>query len=139
MTQNGANTWNVTFAQISWLEKLLSTHGNIGSVTRHHDIVFEVDRRKQGDHLSIICLNEYTMGITAVHRVIHVFGKPEIIYIGGGWCGYTLQAKEFCLAEGIGLYVTEEMLGGLWANDYWNYCSRDKNGDPVYHLSRERA
>lgn len=136
MTTNGSNNWNVSFAQISWLERLLSTHGNVGSVTRRDDIVFEIARKLPADHLTVVCLNEYTMGLTAVHRVIHEFGKPGIIYVGGGWCGYTRQAKEFCVSEHIGLYVTNEMSGGLWENEHWTYCKRDKNGDPLYHFCR---
>jgi hypothetical protein len=139
MTQNGANNWNVSFAHISWLERLLITHGNVLGVSRHDDLVFEVQRRRQADELSVVCLNEYTMGLTAVHRVIHELGKPSIIYVGGGWCGYTMQAKQFCLSEQIGLYVTDEMSGGLWANECWSYCKRDKDGNPVYHLSRQQV
>jgi hypothetical protein len=139
MSQNGRNSWDVSFAQISWLERLLSTHGNCGALTRHDDLVFELDRKQQTDHLSIVCLNEYTMGFTAVQRVIHEFGKPSIIYIGGGWCGYTEQAKQFCLSERMGLYVTNEMSGALWATEYWAYHQRDKDGNPIYHLSREQA
>jgi hypothetical protein len=134
MMGNGVNNWSVSFAQISWLQQLLITHGNVAKVTRRDDIVFEVDRKRQADHLTVVCLNEYTMGLTAVHRVIHEFGKPGIIYVGGGWCGYTLQAKEFCIAEHVGLYVTDEMSGGLWANEHWIYCKRDKDGDPVYRI-----
>ncbi|WP_336973098.1 hypothetical protein [Alcaligenes sp. PF14] len=139
MSQNGSNTWNVSFAQISWLERLIRSHGNFLNLSRHHDIVFELDRRQQQDHLSIICLNEYAMGLTAVHRVIHEFGKPSIIYIGGRWCGYTEQAKEFCLSERIGLYVTNEMSGALWASEYWGYHQRDQKGNPNYYFSREQA
>lgn len=139
MNKNGSNDWNVSFAQISWLERLLRTHGNTEALSRHHDLVFEVDRKRQKDHISVVCLNEYTMGLTAVHRVIHEFGKPTIIYIGGGWCGYTEQAKQFCLAEQIGLYVTDEMSGALWATECWTYHQRDKDGNPIYHLSREQA
>jgi hypothetical protein len=122
-----------------WLERLLSTHGNVKSISRHNDLAFEIARNRQGDQLSVICLNEYTMGLTAVNRVIAEFGKPSIIYIGGGWCGYTLQAKQLCIHEQIGLYVSDEMSGGLWANEYWAYCKRDRDGNPDYHLSREQA
>jgi len=139
MSQNGSNTWDVSFAHISWLEKLLRSHGNSGTLTRHHDLVFELDRKRQKDHLSIVCLNEYTMGLTAVQRVIHEFGKPSIIYIGGGWCGYTEPAKQFCLSERIGLYVTEEMSGALWAAEYWDYHQRDKDGNPIYRFTGRQA
>lgn len=139
MSQNGSNSWDVSFAHISWFERLLRAHGNCGTLTRRDDLVFELYRKQQKDHLSVVCLNEYTMGITAVQRVIHEFGKPSIIYIGGGWCGYTEQAKQFCLSEGIGLYVTNEMSGALWATEYWAYHQRDRDGNPIYHLSRDQA
>lgn len=139
MTNNGHNNWNVSFARIAWLEKLIQTHGNTLVLSRHDDIVFEVDRKRQSDRISIICLYQYTMGITAVQRVIHEFGKPSIIYIGGGWCGYTKQAKQFCLSERIGLYVSDEMQGALWADNYWGYHKRDQNGNPDYFISNERA
>jgi len=38
---NGVNNWSVSFAQISWLQQLLITHGNVAKVTRRDDIVFE--------------------------------------------------------------------------------------------------
>jgi hypothetical protein len=139
MTANGTNSWHVSFAHISWFERLLTSHSNIRAVSRHDDLVFEVQRVHQKDQLSVVCLNEYTMGLTAIQRVIQEFGKPHIIYIGGGWCGYTAQAKEFCSNEHIGLYVTDEMSGALWSNEYWSYCKRDKDGHPIHHISRERA
>ncbi|AWH38863.1 hypothetical protein C1929_19810 [Stenotrophomonas sp. ZAC14D1_NAIMI4_6] len=110
-------------------------HGNCVSLDRRDDLVFEFIRKQQNDRLTVVCLNEYTMGLTAVQRVIHEFGKPSIIYIGGGWCGYTEQAKNFCLMERIGLYVTNEMPGALWSTEYWSYCQRDKDGNPISHLS----
>ena len=64
MTNNGSNTWDVSFAHISWFERLLKTHTNVLEVSRHHDLVFEVDRKTQQDHLTIFCCNEYTMGLT---------------------------------------------------------------------------
>ncbi|MDR3483118.1 MAG: hypothetical protein P4L91_20665 [Burkholderiaceae bacterium] len=131
---NGTNTWNVSFAHISWFENLLNGHGNVKALSRHDDLVFEVDRKQQADHLKIICLNEYTMGLTAAQRVIHEFGKPNLIYIGGGWCGYTPQAHKFCLSERIGLYVTDEMSGALWKADAWNYYKRNKEGDSIYNV-----
>jgi hypothetical protein len=137
MTRNGSNTWNVRYSHISWLERLLSTHGNVKSISRHDDLVFEIARDRQADQLRVVCLREYTMGLTSVQRVIAEFGKPAIIYIGGGWCGYTPQAKTFCLQERIGLYVSDEMSGGLWADEYWAYFKRDKDGNPDYHLRGE--
>jgi hypothetical protein len=94
---NGSNTWNVSFSQIAWLERFLSSHKNLTGIERHDDIIFEVNRKRPQDHLSILCCNEYTMGLTLVQRGLHEFGSVNIFYIGGGWCGYTREAKEFCI------------------------------------------
>jgi hypothetical protein len=129
---NGRNDWGVSFAHISWFERLLRSHSNVGQVTRHDDLVFEIDRKAQGDHLTVFCCNEYTMGLTSVHRAIHEFGPQNIIYIGGGWCGYTREAKQFCFDSKIGLYVTDEMSGALWKDEYWDYFQKDRDGNPIY-------
>jgi hypothetical protein len=130
---NGSNHWGVAFHRIVWFERSLSTHPNITNVVRHDDIIFEVDRIRQRDHLTILCCYEYAMGITAVHRALHEFGSLNIIHIGGGWCGYTMEAKEFCLDSSIGLYVSDEITGALWKNEFWTYHQKDKEGNPVYY------
>ncbi|HEX4304311.1 MAG TPA: hypothetical protein VHZ78_16075 [Rhizomicrobium sp.] len=130
---NGANTWGVQFSHIKWLESLLQAHDNVLNVSRHNDIIFEIDRQAQSDHLTLLCCNEYTMGLTLVHRALHEFGKLDIMYIGGGWCSYTKEAKGFCLKQQIGLYVTDEMSGALWKSAFWDYHKRDKDGNPEYH------
>ena len=130
---NGPNTWGVRFSLITWFERLLCTHPNVAAVSRRDDILFDVTRKKQHDQLVVLCCNEYTAGVTIVHRALAEFGKVDIIYIGGGWCGYTVQAKEFCVSSRMGLFVTDEMMGALWANDYWTYHKRNKNGDPIHY------
>jgi hypothetical protein len=130
---NGNNTWDVRFSHIAWFERLLLSHKNLTNVQRHDDIIFEVDRVAQKDHLKILCCNEYAMGVTLVQRGLAEFGGVNIFYIGGGWCGYTQEAKEFCQSQNIGLFVTDEVHGALWKADYWTYHRRDKDGNPVYY------
>ena len=130
---NGSNTWGVAFSKVMWFERLLKSHGNIKNVIRRDDIIFEVDRTQQADHLTILCCDEYAMGITAVHRALNEFGSLDIIHIGGGWCGYTFSAKEFCLDSSIGLYISNEMSGALWKNEFWKYHQADKDGNPIYY------
>jgi len=71
------------------------------------------------------------MGLTLVQRALEEFEDLGIIYIGGGWSGYTEIAKDFCLTSNIGLYVTDEMSGALWKDEYWDYYRKDENGDPI--------
>lgn len=134
---NGSNDWGVAFSDIQWLGRLLTTHQNVRDVTRSRDILFEVARARQADRITVVCLRQYVMGITLVQRVLSEFPDVSIIYIGGGWSRYTAEAKEFCLERHIGLYVTDEMSGALWSNEFWAFCKRDEKGDPAYFLGTE--
>lgn len=134
---NGNNDWGVPFSQITWFDMLLKNHKNIESVERTDDIVFDVVRKRQGDTLRILCLREYTMGLTMVQRAQDEFGDLKIIYIGGGWNASTTDAKEYCLDNNIGLYVSDEMSGALWKDDYWNYFKTDSNGNQVNFIREE--
>jgi hypothetical protein len=131
---NGSNNWGIEFSKVMWFHRLLQSHGNIKNIVRRDDIIFEVDRIQQSDHLTILCCHEYTMGITSAYRALNEFGSLDIIHIGGGWCGYTMEAKEFCLQSSIGLYVSDEMSGALWKDESWKYHRKDKDGNPIYNL-----
>ena len=131
---NGCNDWGVPFSDIMWFDRLIKNHGNVVSADRNLDILFIATRKAQADTLNILCLREYAMGLTLVLRALNEFGHLDIIYIGGGWNGYTPEAKEYCLESKIGLYVTDEMSGALWIDEYWNYHQKDKEGNPKYFV-----
>jgi hypothetical protein len=80
----------------------------------------------------VLCLDEYSFGITALNRALLEFPMVNIISVGGNWNGYTPEAKEACLDKDLGLYNSAEINGGLWRDDYWNYVRKDKDGNPVY-------
>lgn len=128
---NGGNDWGTPYCDIVFLDRLIVTHKNISSSSRSHDILFTVQRENQGDTLRILCLRQYTMGKTMVDRALHEFGDLDLIYIGGGWNGYQSEAKEQCVSARIGLYVTDEMTGALWRDEYWNYQKRDDEGNTI--------
>jgi len=131
MSENGSNNWNVSFGSISFLNKILSTHGNVKNILRSKDILFTLERINKIEKLKIVCLEEYCVGVTIMRRVIEEFGRVDIIYSGGEWTGYTPEAKELCISEKIGLYNSKELSGGLWKNEFWNYNKRDEKGDTI--------
>ena len=131
---NGENYWNVSYAKIMWLKSLLETHKNVYSVTRQHDILFDVVRIDES-RLKVLCLDEYALGEAGVHRALQEFPEVHIISVGGNWNGYTPEAKELCLSYKIGLYNSTELSGALWKNDYWAFSKKDKDGNPEYPLA----
>lgn len=131
------NNWNVSYSRITWFQSLLESHGNVQDLERRDDIVFEFTRKKQKDRMLALCLYQYTMGLTASLRAVKEFPSVNLIHIGGGWCGYTVEAKEYLWAKKIGLYVSNEVPGALWKNDYWAYYQRDEKGNPSYYYRSE--
>lgn|ERR1043166_2826167 len=129
--RNGSNNWGVCFSRVSWLEAALRDHGNIRSVTRHDDIVFEVERIS-GSSLTILCLDEYSFGESAAQRVFQEFPDVNLISVGGNWNGYTPEAKQLCLSRHVGLYNSSEINGAIWKDDFWNYFRKDPKGNPDY-------
>jgi hypothetical protein len=128
---NGTNTWNVTYGRIVYLENTLRQHKNVVSVERHDDIIFNVIRHK-GENLTLICLDEYALGIAGVKRVQQEFPDVNLISVGGAWNGYTREAKQYCLAMHIGLYNLGELAGALWKEEFWEYAKKDDDGNPIY-------
>ena len=122
----GSNDWDVSFSRISWLEEVLNNHPNVVDVTRHDDIVFEI-QRKQGPPITLLCLDEYTLGVAAVERAFREFPQVNLIYVGGKWNNYTAVAKELCRQRSIGLYNAGELNGALQKKDFTTYYQRDKN------------
>ena len=129
---NGSNNWGVDYSSIKWVENLLVSHRNVLRVERHDDICFSVNRSNQNDIIEIVTCQEYTAGHAVVQRALSDFGNIDIIHIGGSWNGYTRDAKQYCIQNRIGLYVSNEMSGALWKDDFWAYHQRDDEGNPSY-------
>ena len=118
---NGSNSYGVPYSVIAWLEQALGTHGNVATVRRHNDIVFDITRKVQADQITVFCADEYACGITFVQKILSEYPECDCISVGGKWNGYTRHAKEFCLSRHIGLFVSDELMGALYIDEYWKY------------------
>lgn len=129
MNNNGTNSWGIAFSRISHLISVLGSHRNLTNVRRHDDIIFEADRTRQGDHLTIACMDEYSGGVEFVLKVLDAFPNVNVIYVGGNWNGYTNEALEFCKERQIGIFRGNEIIPALFADDFWNYDKLDSDGN----------
>lgn len=129
MNNNGSNSWGIAFSRISHLISVLGSHRNLTNMQRHDDFIFEADRKIQGDHLTIACLDEYSAGMEFVLKVLDVFPTVNVIYVGGKWNGYTDEALEFCREQRIGIFRGAEIKPALFTDEFWNYRKLDSDGD----------
>lgn len=126
-----SNNWGVGYSEICFFEEVLDSHRRIRSFCRSHDIVFHITLWN-GTELNVVLLNEYTLGLAAVHRAIAEFPHVGYIVNGGNWNAYTLEAKQYGSKNGIGIFIISEFLGALHWRNPKKYVRKDKNGDPVY-------
>ncbi len=131
---NGTNSWGVSYSRITWLEEAIRSHKNVTRLSRHDDIIIEIER--ENGPITLICLDEYVLGEAGVRRVMQEFPRVNFISVGGNWNGYTPEAKELCLSNQIGLFNSSELAGAIFRNDFWNYHKRDHEGNPVYPYKR---
>lgn len=128
---NGSNDFGVTLPQIQFISRALDSHKAVERVQRSKDIQFDIVRSR-GDKLRLVCVNEYTCGLARVLEIMEAFPRTNIIYVGGAWNGYTMQAKNYCIDANLGLFNSSEINGALYREDYWRYHRTDKEGNPVY-------
>lgn len=121
---NGSNDFGVSYAQISFLDRLLANHPNLVGVTRTNDIQFDIVRERGGP-IRLVCLNEYACGLARVFEIQAVFPDVNFIYVGGVWNSYTRDAKRHCTDAQIGLFNAKEITGALYLNDFWRYVRAD--------------
>lgn len=109
--------------------KILSAHDNVQSYERTKDILFKFQRKSQKDTITLLGADEYVYSLALVRRAIEDFGPIDIISVGGSWNGYSQQAKDYCLENKIGLYNSNELSGGIWKDEFWEYFRKDKDGN----------
>jgi len=135
---NGSNSWGVSYSRIAWLESAIKSHGNVIRYSRHDDIIMTFDR-KEGSSITLICLDEYTLGEAMAHRVLNEFPEVNFISVGGNWNGYTREAKQLCQSKSIAIANANELTGALWKNEFWFYHQKDDEGNPIYPYKEQQS
>jgi hypothetical protein len=124
------NSWGVSYSNISFVERALDSHSKVADFKRLHDIVFEIDLI-DGRTISMVLVNEYTLGLAAIHRALSEFPDVEYVVTCANWNGYTRAAKKFGRENGIGVFVIGEFFGALHWADPKKYVQKDKDGNPI--------
>lgn len=121
---NGSNEFGVAYHQIAFIDRVLNTHPNVEEVKRSNDIQFDLKRNK-GRPIRLVCINEYSCGVSRVLEVQDKFPGVNLIYVGGLWNYYTNDAKMHCNEAQIGLFNAKEINGALHRDDFWAYVRAD--------------
>lgn len=125
------NDWGVSYSAISFAERVLSGHNKVASFLRTKDILFTIDH-KNGEIIKMLLVDEYCLGLAAIHRARSEFPDADYIVTCANWNGYTREAKEYGSKNNIGIFNIGEFLGSLnWTNPK-TYYQKDEYGNRIY-------
>ena len=86
-----------------------------------------------GRVLKMVLVNEYTLGVAAVHKVLSQFPGAEYVVTCANWNAYTREAKDYGCQNDIGIFMIGEFFRALHWTDPKKYVQKDRDGNPVYH------
>lgn len=126
------NNWDVTYSAISWVENALGGHAKVATFVRVDDIRFEIVREGRLSPVNALLMNRYVIGVADLVEAMTEFPGINCIFAPGNWCGYTRQAKEYGLEQGVAVFHVGEFMGALWKADFVKYAAKDHKGNPTY-------
>lgn len=126
------NDWGVSYSAISFVERALRGHAKVASFERTKDIEFDIELTN-GKSIKMVLVDEYTLGLAAIHRAQSEFPGVEYIVTCANWNGYTREAKDYGRKNGLGIFVVGEFFGALHLTEPKKYCQKDKYGNPIYY------
>lgn len=126
------NRWDTTLPSIIFLESALRRHNAVESFERSQDILFAITRVGDRSPVHVVLVNRYTISLADVIAAKGEFPTMTCIVAVGNWCGYTEEAKEYGLSQGIGVFHTIELLGALNYDNPEEYAAKDGRGRPMY-------
>lgn len=88
-----------------------------------------VERRGKAD-LRVYMTNIYIVGVSDVYDILSSSPSVNVIVTMSNWNGYTLEAKDYCTQQKIGLFLFNEFLGAVYYDreKFINYAPPDKSG-----------
>jgi hypothetical protein len=131
------NSWGVSYTLIKTLENALLSHNKVISFERKRDILFDIVRTEGLRTVAALLLDEYTLGMAAVHRALSEFQGIDVIVNGSNWNCYTREAKQFGKDHELGIFQLGEFLGSLHLEEPYLYVKKDEKGNPTYSFRSE--
>lgn len=125
------NNWDVSYSTIVYVERALRAHVKVRSFRRSKDIMFDIEL-VDGESIRMVLVNEYTLGLAAVHAVLAEFPGVGYIVTSASWNGYTREAKEFGNKNDVGIFVFGEFFGSLHWKEPKKYHTKDEDGNPTF-------
>lgn len=125
------NNWSVRYHSIAFFERALRSHSKVLSFSRCDDICFHIELIN-GKYVVALLVDEYVLGLAAVHRAQEEFSDVRYVVTCGNWNGYTSEAKEYGLENGIGIFNSSEFFGAIHRSNPIEYVRLDEDGNPEY-------
>ncbi|TNH44540.1 hypothetical protein [Photorhabdus luminescens] len=120
--------WMSYYKNYHFFETRMKTHDKVSNMKYIGDGLYHI-RLSDGRILNVFICECYAFGVAEYHESVDKLGKLDAVIINSNWCDYSLEAKMFCMEQGVGLFKIGEFMAAINRRNYWEYLTKEQKED----------
>lgn len=120
----------------TFIERFLANHSFIKNMEQWNRAIFSVLLR-DGRALKVFVTNTYYFTEYTFDKIMTIDPNIDAIICSSPYASYSIEAKERCISEGIGLFSLREFMGAIrkQGQDFINYLLKEERDERVQYFS----
>ena len=122
---NDSFPWMSYYKNYKFFESRMKSHSRVSSLRNNADGLYEIvltDKRV----LKVFICECYSFGMAEYYESVDNLGELNAVIINSNWCGYSMEAKFYCIEHSIGLFDIGGFMVALNMKNYWEYITKDE-------------
>lgn len=117
--------WMSYYGNYKFFEDRMRTHNKVHNIQNVGDGLYEIDLGEGKIKRVFIC-ECYSFGMAEYYESEEKIGSIDAVIINSNWCGYTNEAKRYCLEHGVGLFDISGFMAALNKENFWEYLTEQE-------------
>jgi len=117
--------WTSYYGDYKFFEDRMLSHSKVSNIQNAGDGLYEIDL-VEGKVIKVFICECYSFGLAEYYESVRKLGKIDAVVINSNWCGYTIDAKRYCLEHGVGLFDIGGFMAALNTKNFWEYLTKQE-------------
>lgn len=117
--------WMSYYGKYPFFEQRMNEHTNVRSIEKIKPGLYTIqlsDRKT----LNVFVCECYSFDIAEYLESVANYGRLDAIVISSNWCGYSLDVKNYCRTENVGVFTISGFMAAINRDDFWNYLTKEE-------------
>lgn len=119
---NNTFPWVSYYKNYDFFENRIKTHSKVHGIREAEPGLYEMDLT-DGRKIRVFVCECYSFGLAEYYESKENLGTIDAIIINSKWCGYTFEAKRYCLKHRVGLFDIAGFMAALNKDNFWEYLT----------------